>query len=303
MKYNAISYLICEGFRNVLKNKKSTLSCLGIMCATMIIFGIFFAISQNINHIMDTVEDAQGMQVFLTKEATEEQINAAKEQISNVKVNGEYAIATITQVSKQEALDQMKKRINRPELMDAMEVDRFSVSFVITLQDLGDSQNVQDQISKMDNVRKITSSDKTINALLSIGNGITIFTLVILVVLVVISLFIISNTIKLTVHARRKEISIMKYVGATNNFIRAPFIVEGIIIGLIAGILSTLVVCIGYNVFASNFLQSSVVQNISNLTLLGFGDMVDLIIIVYVVLGVGIGIIGSTISMRKYLDV
>ena len=146
------------------------------------------------------------------------------------------------------------------------------------------------------------SSDKTINALINIANGIKIVTGVLLVLLIAISVFIISNTIKLTVHARRKEISIMKYVGATNSFIRWPFIVEGIIIGIISALLTILIIYGGYTFIISKILGvfNSIQVNVSLLT---FKDMYQMILIVYMALGIGIGVLGSSISMRKYLEV
>ena len=144
--------------------------------------------------------------------------------------------------------------------------------------------------------------DKTISALISLANGIRIVSGVILVLLIVISIFIIANTIKLTVHSRRKEISIMKYVGATNNFIRWPFIVEGIIIGIIAALLSILILGVGYN-FAIEKIQTSALTNVISFSLLTFSDMFGLVITVYLLLGSVIGVLGSVISMRKYLEV
>lgn len=304
MKYNVIGYLISEGFKNVVKNKKSTFSCLGVMCATMLMFGIFFAIAQNINHIVATVEEAQGMQAFVKQDATEEEILQVENQIKNIKVDDKLAVNKIERVSKQQAFDTMRERLKEfPHSMDFMTADSFKQSFVINVTDLSYSSNVKAQIEQIDNVVTVRSADRTIDTLLSLGNGIKIFTLVILIILVIVSLFIISNTIKLSVHARRKEISIMKYVGATNTFIRAPFAVEGVIIGLASGVISILIICLGYNSLANKFLTSSIAQTVKTLSLLSFGEMVNLIIIIYIVLGVGIGIIGSTISMRKYLDV
>ena len=120
--------------------------------------------------------------------------------------------------------------------------------------------------------------------------------------LIVISIFIIANTIKLTVHARRKEISITKYVGATNNFIRWPFIVEGIIIGILAGIISMTIIGGAYSFVADKIVNSGFMQ-ITNMSLVSFSDMFNLILIIYLLLGIGIGVLGSTISMRKYLKV
>ena len=120
--------------------------------------------------------------------------------------------------------------------------------------------------------------------------------------LIVISTFIISNTIKLTVHARRKEISIMKYVGATNNFIRWPFIVEGMIIGIIASLISILIVGGAYGFIAQQAVSADFMQ-VMNMSLVSLQDMLSSIIIVYMLLGIGIGAVGSIISMRKYLKV
>ena len=178
----------------------------------------------------------------------------------------------------------------------------FTASYVVTLTDLNLSGQVQDEISKLDNVKKITSSDETVSTLINLANGIKIVTGVILVLLIFISIFIIANTIKLTVHARRKEISIMKYVGATNGFIRWPFIVEGMIIGIIASAISILIVAVAYNFIAEQMVQSQFMKMVG-VTLVSFSDMFSSIIFVYMLLGIGIGALGSIISMRKYLKV
>jgi cell division transport system permease protein len=154
----------------------------------------------------------------------------------------------------------------------------------------------------MENIKKITSRDETVTTLIKLANGIRIVTGVILILLVVISIFIIANTIKLTVHARRKEISIMKYVGATNGFIRWPFIVEGMIIGIIASAISIVIVGGAYSFLAEQLVNSQFMQVI-NMSLISFADMFNSIIFVYMLLGIGIGALGSVISMRKYLKV
>lgn len=304
MKYNVIGYLISEGFKNVFKNKKSTFSCLGVMCATMLMFGIFFAITQNINHIVKTVEEAQGMQVFIKVDATEEEVLHVENELKNMTVDGKQVINKVDRVTKQSMYDSIaKKWKDNPDAMEAVTVEMMKDSYLINLTDLKYNKEVETQANAIDGVVKVRNSDLTVSTLLSLGNGIKIFTLAILIVLIIVSLFIISNTIKLSVHARRKEISIMKYVGATNSFIRAPFAVEGVIIGLVSGLISILIICLAYNALADKFLASSIAQKVSMISLVGFGDMVNLIILIYIVLGVGIGIIGSTISMRKYLDV
>ncbi len=175
-------------------------------------------------------------------------------------------------------------------------------SYIVNFSDLTKSEEVQAEIMKMDGVNEIQNRNETTNTLLSLGNGIRIVSLIILIFLIIVSLFIISNTIKLTVHARRKEISIMKYVGATNAFIRWPFVVEGIIIGVVAAGISLFVIGMLYNWISTQLMASLLIQKL-RIVLVSFSDMFTLLVIVYGVLGIGMGVIGSMISMRKYLEV
>ena len=179
---------------------------------------------------------------------------------------------------------------------------KLPASYVVNLSDLTLSSQVQETINGFENVRNIASSQDTIQKLVSVANGVRFTSIVILVLLVLISTFIISNTIKLTVHARRKEISIMKYVGATNSFIRGPFLVEGVIIGIIAACITIVLITFAYD-FVISGIQSSLVLQKMNITLLQYSEILKSIIVVYMILGVGIGMFGSAFSMKKYLEV
>jgi len=299
MKYNILGYLIGEGFGNVFKNKKSTGASLMIMCATMIIFGVFLIMGENINHFVAEVESAQGFQVFINNDATREQENEVGDKIRAIQ-----GVSTSEYVSKEQALNEMKERFgDKQDLLAGYEENNiFPASYVVTLTDLKLSKEVQEQILTFDNIKRITSRDETVTTLINLANGIKIITGVILILLVIISIFIIANTIKLTVHARRKEISIMKYVGATNGFIRWPFIVEGMIIGILASAISIVLVGFAYSFIAERMVNSEFMQLI-NMSLVTFSNMLNSIISVYMLLGIGIGAIGSVISMRKYLKV
>ena len=296
MKYNILGYLIGEGFRNVFKNKKSTFACLAIMCATMLIFGIFFVIGKNINNAINQIESSQAIEVFIDNDATDEEIEKLGQEI--LEIDG---VNTIQFKTKEQALNQMKEILKSDQdILNGMDI--FPASYIVKLTDLTLSSQVQDEINKLDNVKNINSSDSTSAKLVSIGNTINIITAIILVLLILISIFIIGNTIKLTVHARRKEISIMKYIGATNSFIRAPFVVEGIIIGTVASLISVLLIGLAYNMVSNRIIGSSL-NNIIGFNLLSFNELFNLIIIVYIALGIGIGILGSAMSMRRYLKV
>lgn len=298
MKHSIFGYLLGEGFRNVFHNKKSSGASLAIMCATMLIFGLFFMIIENLNNAVETLETQQGIQVFIQKTATDAQMEQIGEQIQAID-----GVNKVTFVSKEDALNQTKEKLKDKQALIAGwdESNPFKASYLVTLTDLKLSSQVQDEIKKIDNIDSIQSRDETINGLVEIANGVRIVSAVILTLLVLISIFIIGNTIKLTVHARRKEISIMKYVGATDSFIRWPFVIEGIIIGIVAALLSILVLGIAYSLI-TNAAANSIISTMG-IKLLSFTDMTTLLVIVYMVLGIGIGALGSSISMRKYLQV
>lgn len=297
MRYNSFTYLLSESFRNLFKNKKATMSSLVTMICAMFLFGIFFAIGENVNTIMEQVNMAQGMEVFIDIDATDEEIS----ELGN-KIRSLGGVNSATLKTKQEALDSVKDELKDFQtLLEGFE-GVFPASYIVTLTDLNLSEQVKSEILQMENVDEIMSSDQTIELLIKIANGVRVAIAVIFVLLIIIAITIISNTIKLTVHARRKEISIMKYVGATNSFIRGPFIVEGIIIGIIAALITVCIVGVLYNVIIEKIESSMILQQMQ-VSLLQFQDLSRYILIVYAVLGIGIGIVGSSISMRKYLEV
>jgi len=297
VRFNVMKYLIGEGVKNLFKNKKSTMSSLMIMCATMFIFGLFFVIGENINAFVKDIAEAQGIRVFIENTATDEEIEKIGKEILSID-----GVKDAVYVSKEDALESLEEWLG-PELLEGYkERNIFSVSYDVTLENLELNQQVQDDIRQIGKVEDIRSSNESIALIINIAKGVRIVTGGILILLIIISTAIISNTIKLTVHARRKEISIMKYVGATNSFIRWPFLVEGVIIGVVAGLLSVAIIGIAYTYIANNMAGTSFLE-LAKWKLVEFSDMFNLILTVYLALGVGIGVVGSSISMKKYLEV
>lgn len=300
VRYNVISYLIGEGLRNVLKNKKSTISALTVMCLCMLVFGIFFMIGENIDYTVKSIEKEQGIAVMLNLNVSTDRVQEIGTKLSQIE-----GINTIEYASKEDALNIMKEELGEAAwTLEALEADAFPDSYTITLTNLELNGQVQEQIKQIvgEDLDEIRSSNDTIETLMGLGKGIRISTFILLTILVIISIVIISNTIKLTVHARRKEISIMKYVGATNSFIRWPFIIEGIVIGLVSALITILIVGLVYNTAVTNLLNIDLIKSLG-MSFVSFADMFHLMLSVYMLLGIGIGIVGSSISMRKYLEV
>ena len=329
MRYNGLTYLISEGFKNMFKNTKSTVISIITMICMMFLFGLFFALGVNINSILEQVQMKQGIEVFIWDETTKEQTQKLEDGIKSLD-----GVNTVSYKDKSAALDAAKERMkNMLVLLEGLEGDNnvLPASFVVTFTDLEKAEEIQKSIESLGTkiaadekaskntendvdlevknenehdsiIKNIVSGDNVIKTLVSIVKGVRIAIGVVFIILLIVSITIISNTIRLTVHARRKEISIMKYVGATNSFIRGPFIVEGIIIGIIAGLITLVIVGLLYDFIVQKVEMSNVLAQIG-VTLLGFVDIAKPIMIVYGVLGIGIGIIGSSVSMKKYLEV
>jgi len=270
VRFNVINYLIGEGIRNLFKNKKSAMSSLMIMCATMLIFGLFFVIGENLNAFVENVAEAQEIRVIIDNDATESEIEEVGKEI--LAIDG---VKSAEFVSKDEALDYMKDMLGDEVLEGYSERNILSVAYNVTLTDLKLNNEVQDSINQLPHVKKIVSSNQVIAQIISLAKGVRIVTAGILALLIIISVSIITNTIKLAVHSRRKEISIMKYVGATNSFIRWPFLVEGIIIGIVAGLLSVALIGGVYTGIAHKLADTSFLQ-MANWTLLNFSDMFNI---------------------------
>ena len=328
MRYNGLFYLISEGFSNMFKNTKSSVISVITMICMMFLFGIFFAIGANINSVLEQVQLKQGIEVYIWDETTEEQIQKMNDGIKALD-----GVNTVVYKDKAMALESARERMkDMIVLLEGVEAENnfLPASFVVTFTDLEKADEIQKAIESLGTkiqadynaeqpddgvelevknenehdsiIKNIINGDNVIKTLVSIAKGVRITIGFVFIILLVVSVTIISNTIRLTVHARRKEISIMKYVGATNGFIRGPFIVEGIIIGLIAAILTLILVGLLYDVVIEKLEASDVLTTIG-VSLLTFAEMAKPIMIVYAVLGIGVGITGSSVSMKKYLEV
>lgn len=292
MRFNVISYLLKEGIRNVFKNKKSTISCLMIMCATMLIFGLFLVIGENINSFVKSVADAQGIMVYLKTGATDEEIEQVGKDI--LQIDG---VRDAKYISNTEGLESMRDTLGDKMIEGYTTENILPASYEVTLTDLELSSDIQDSLKQIPNVDDIRSSNIIIEQIIRLAKGIKIVTWVILVLLIIISTAIISNTIKLTVHARRKEISIMKYVGAKDGFVKMPFAIEGVIMSLVAVFCVIVLISLCYTPVTQMINQKNTYQYMK------IGELLPDLKTMLIIIGCFIGIFGSTMSMNKYLDV
>lgn len=290
------TYLIKEGYENLKKHGSKTFSTMLIICATMLVLGIFMILFTNVNKNVETVKVEQGIQAFIEDTATDADIEYIKDAIKKIDGVGE-----IRYISKDEAYEDAKNVFKDQEyfLEGLDKVQIFPASYVVKFADIEKADNIKSQIEKIDGIYKVKYNSSTINAVISISKIANIFLLGIGVVLLVVSIFIISNTIKLAVYSNKREIFIMRYIGATNKFIKKPFVIEGAIMGIVSALISFMLISIAYVVIYARIPKVG-----SSLGIFGFIPYTSLwwmILAIYIVLGLFIGILGSSISIKKYL--
>lgn len=290
------TYLIGQGYDNLRKHGAKTFSTMLIICATMFILGLFIILFVNIESNVKSVSQNQGLQAFISDEIADSEIEslAAKlSEISNVK--------NIKYVDKDAALEDAKDTLKDYEyLLEGMEdTNPFPRSFIITFENLENTEAVKAAIESVEGIYKVSYNEKIIDAVISvskIGNYVIIG---VGLVMMVVSIFIISNTIKLAVYSNKREIYIMKYLGATSKFIKYPFIVEGIIMGIASALISWIVVSLTYS--TAYIYLPKIGAELGVFGFVGYSTMWDIVLIAFLVLGIFLGGVGSSFATRKYL--
>lgn len=292
------SYLVKEGYINLRKHGSKTLSTLLVICATMIIIGIFLLLFQNVNFNVKTIREEQGLQAFIEDAVTEEDILYMQDKINNIE-----GVKEITYITKEMGFANAKEVFKDYDyfLEGLEEVDIFPRTLVIKFDDISSSESVKQAVEKIDGIYKVQYDESTINAVIAVSKIANIFLIGVGSVLLIVSIFIISNTIKLAVYSNKREVFIMRYMGATNKFIKTPFIIEGALMGLISAITSFILVSVAYIVLYARI--PDVNAALGSFGILPYSTLWYQVLIVFVALGLFIGIFGSSMSVRKYLKV
>ena len=304
MKIRSIKYILKEGFLNAYRNKMMSLASVSIISAALVLFGIFYLILINLNHNLDILSKQPQMEAFCLPELSEDQVNSVEYEI---KSNND--IQSYKKVSKKEAFEKLKKYLETDKdmkdgsnVLEGYDESIMNVSFIVTLKNPQNSSKIANELRSLAGVETVRYSQETIDMITSTSNWIKLVSGVLITILLIISLFIISNTIKLTVFARRKEINIMKYIGATDWFIRWPFIFEGIIIGIVGAVIAFFLVAYIYNLLEPRVSKNLVTFG-NEFAIMGFRSLWASLISCYCIISVLIGSLGSAISVRKHLKV
>jgi Cell division protein len=299
MKIRTVRYVLKQGVVNTYRNKLMTLASVSTVAASLVIFGIFLIIVINLNFNMKLLTNQPEMEVFLKSDVKDDQAAKIEDKIKN-----DPDIQSYTKISKDEALVKAKKIMgDNAKLLEGEDSSFLPISFVIKLKDSLKSNSVAEEYKKLPEVDDVNYYMEVINLIAKLSSWMRITAIIILAILLLVSIFIISNTIKLTVFARRKEINIMKFIGATDWFIRWPFVVEGVLIGILGAALAFVLIGYGYNSLEVRFNQDLLSVGGSMIKVLKINEFGVTLLNIYLGVGSLVGILGSMLSIRKYLRV
>ncbi len=302
MRISTIGYQTKQGFKNIGRNKMFSVASIATMAACIFLFGIFFSIVTNFRYMVQKAEEGVAITVFFDEEATDAQIKKIGEELKS-----QNGVLKVNFVSADEAWDSFKDEYfgDAKELADGFKDDNplsGSDNYEVYMSDVSKQKDVVSYAEKLDGVSKVNKSDVVAKTLTSVNRLIYYVSIVLIGILLAVSIFLISNTVTMGITVRREEIAIMKYIGAKDGFVRAPFIIEGLVIGLIGAVIPLVILYFVYDkAVAYVMTKFSLLNNI--IEFLPVTTVYRTLLPVGLILGVGIGFIGSAFTIRKHLRV
>lgn len=303
MKINTLGYSIKQGLKNIRRNLLFSLASMGTIIACLFLLGIFYALVVNMKDEVQNIEKSLTISVFFDEGADDAQIQKIGDQLKAI-----HNVDKITFISADVA---WKNYIEDAYGGDYDYVNSVfgednplenSSSYELTLKNLSKQENTVAEIAKISGIRKINSSNETARSLNSVSKLVGYASFSIILVLLFVSLFLISNTITIGISVRKEEIAIMKLIGAKDMFVRAPFLVEGVIIGLVGSIVPLLILFFMYDALTKYLTQHFlVIENL--ISFVPAGDIFKGLIPLSLLIGVGVGFFGSLITTHKHLRV
>lgn len=297
MKIKSAGYTLRECVRNIARNGLMSVASMTSVAATLLILGIIFILIVNINALAQGAkEQFDTIQVYLNDELTLDQVEDLQTSINKLQGVREIRFET-----KEEALEKFKREWgDNAYLLEGLESNPLPNAFVVRLSDMGYTNYVVSEIKDLSGVEEVKYYQEIVTKMLNVTTFIKNIGMGIIFILIAISTFIINNTIKLALNARRREITIMKYVGATSWFVRWPFVLEGMVLGMFGALIATGVLygiySYTYELFTSQFyvLIAAYIVNVKTI--------VRDLLVLFMVIGMGIGALGSLLSIRRYLE-
>jgi len=289
-----VGYLTREGIRNVWSNRLMSIASVAVLTSCLLLIGVAFLLFANINMALRDVQNQNIIMVYLEDDATDDDINTVGQDIRMIS-----DVESAEFVSKDDAYEQQLKTLGEnAKLMEGLEENPLPDSYQVNLSTLDNYDKVLDELSAIDHVANVRGNSDLANQVRQIRRAVSIVSVGIIIMLLLVSLFIIANTVRVTMYNRRLEISIMKAVGATNWFIRWPFIIEGVILGILSACLAELLV---YGLYAMTMSAIGGVFSILGDSYIPFATYGLRMFLSFILVGILAGVVGSIVSMARYL--
>ncbi len=298
-----LNYLTKEGFRNLVVNILMTLASVTVLFSCLLLIGIAFMLQVNINNFIDSVGAENEIVAFVENDAEEFEIKKIQMDLEKIK-NVEKVEFVSSEQAFKEAVGDLSADENLKNYLNSLDEDVMPHAFHVTVSGFDAYDTVANKVEKVPGVFNVRKNSQITEDLAGLRSGVTFISLGMIILLLVVSLFIISNTIRITIFSRRLEISIMKSVGATNSFIRWPFVVEGTVIGFIAGLLATAAVWLVNDLVLNKFVIKPITDAVSigaSIDPVWFYKYAPVMAVIFIFVGIFTGVFGSLTSMRKYL--
>lgn len=301
MGFSSIGYNIKQGVKNIWRNRMFTLASVITMTTTVFLFGVLLSVALNVSTAARYYEQEVGITVLFNEDITDEQISTLQAEIEAYD-----GVAEVTYTTADEAWENFKNTYfeGDPDAAASFGTENplaNSASFSVKTDTIENQTSVENYISQLDGVRKVNRSDDVVKALSRFNTILGIVTTIIIAILLVVAVILISMTVNVGISVRRNEIGIMKLIGATDAFVRAPFLVEGVLIGLIGSIIPLIILYFSYNALVGRIIQKYL-SSLSSV-FMTVNQIFQYLIPVSLLLGVGIGLIGSIITVRRHLKV
>lgn len=314
MKISTLFYTIKQGFANIFRNKLFSLASIATISACLFLFGLFYAIVANFEHVVRTAEEGVSVTVFFHYEGefpdgceshAEGQV-PSKERIDEIgqMIGNRVEVSDVVYVSDDEAWESFGLEYFGEDFKAGFPDNPLSGedSYQVFLSDVSMQDALVTWLESMPEVRKVKYSAVTANTLSGVNLLIAYVSIGIIIVLLAVSVFLISNTVAVGISVRKEEIGIMKYIGATDFFVRAPFVIEGMLIGLVGAAIPLGVIYSLYN-YAINYVTTRFTVLSDFLNFLTVKQIFDFLTPASLIVGVGIGFFGSVSTVRKHLHV
>ena len=291
---DSIFFLVKTAFKNVFKNWLLTIASISILSVCLVVLGSVILIVGNINIFIDDIGDESQIVLFIEDDLSVEEITQINEQL-----HGISNIGNINYKSNAMILEEYKESLGEDAwLFEDLEADTFRNSFIFNIKDLEKFEQTIYEVEKIDGIAKIKERRDVIERIIDIKEVLMFLSFWIVMLFVIISMVIITNSVKISVYAKKQEIWLMKYVGATDAFIEAPYFMEGIIIGLVAGVIAIIA-----QIYVYNNVLSPILSDLGFINPLNINSVTSVIVIGFLVTGAVIGTIGSAYPVKKYLNV